>query len=149
MRHKTVMLILSILALAFLPSYLSAQETPPPPCCNKEDPPPPGTPLQGEATILSQVIVSDLDLNKAGMTRSQFLDALAAVLFSDTDQTYSLLIPIYTQITAGDGTTSLQLSLFEIKRSQIAIEVINTLDFVLITDGEMYVVVVFGGTASD
>jgi hypothetical protein len=153
MKHRTAIMILSVLALLSLPGYLSAQETTPPPCCNKDDPPPspppPDLSTEGETTALSQVIVSDAALSKAGMTRSQFLDALAAVLFSDTDQTYDVLIPVYTQVTAADGTTSVQIDLVQMEKSKVTPEVLSALDFVLITNGETYVVVVFEGIASD
>ena len=149
MHHRTAFLILSILALVSLPGYLSAQDLPPPPCCNLEGAPPPDTPLEGEMTALSQYTVSDAALSAAGITRSQFLDALAATLFSGTDQGYSLLIPMYTQLTSSDGGTFPQLSLVQIERSLVASEIIDTLNFILISDGKTPVVIIFEGTASD
>ena len=83
------------------------------------------------------------------MTRAQFLDALAAMMFSLTDQTYDLLIPVSTQIVASDGALTSQTSLVCVERSQIADAVFNTLNFVLIVKGETWVAVVFKSTASE
>jgi hypothetical protein len=151
MRRKPVVLILLFLALLFPCSPMWAQGDPPPVCCNQEDPPPPppGGDSLGEANAISEFVITDETLKKAGMTRAQFLDGLAAMMFSATDQTYDLLIPIYTQVIASDGTITTQTNLVWIERSQVADEVFNTLDFVLIAHGETWVAVVFESTASD
>jgi len=149
MRHTTAFLILTILAVAFLPGYLAAQEVPPPPCCNRDSLSAPDTTSQDAAYTLPQVAISDAALSAVGMSRSQFLDSLAAALFSGAESTYSLLIPIYTEAAAGGGETSVPLSLVAVDRSLVTDEIIDLLEFVLISDGEITVVVVFDSTAVD
>jgi hypothetical protein len=79
-----------------------------------------------------------------GVTRSQFLERLATGLFPDADQAVDLVIPVYSQASAStvtaDGT---RVHYFQIAKRQVAPENIDAMDFLYITDGKIYMEVIF------
>jgi hypothetical protein len=93
---------------------------------------------------MPQISISDSTLQAMGITRSQFLERLATGLFPDTDQTVDLVIPVYSQASAStvsaDGT---RVSYFQIAKRLVAPEIIDTMDLLYITDGRIYMEVIF------
>jgi len=151
MTCRKASLILVLVAVVFLPCYAFAQggDVPPPTCCNQDPPPPPeggdsiGTKAIAKSTM-PQISISDATLQAMGITRSQFLERLATGLFPDTDQTVDLVIPVYGRASAStvlaDGT---RVSYFQIAKSLVAPEIIDTMDLLYITDGRIYMEVIF------
>jgi hypothetical protein len=94
-----------------------------------------------------QTTISDATLQAMGISRSQFLDRLATALFPDADQDVNLLIPVYSQANAAtvsaDGT---RVSYFQIAKRQVAPEIIDTVNLLYITDGKIYMEVIFVGS---
>ena len=154
MKIKKASLVLVLVAIVLLPCYALAQgnDPPPPTCCNQDPPQPPPGP-SGNSVIapkavandaMPQISISDTTLQAMAITRSQFLDRLATGLFPDADQDVDLVIPVYSQPSAAtvsaDGT---RVSYFEIAKHQVAPEVINAVDLLYITDGKIYMEVIF------
>lgn len=144
-------LILSILISLIIPCYVLAQDIKPPTCCNKEDPIPPQAPASSSLSVstasaemeMPQVTVSDAILLQLGLTRSQFLDRLAATMCPTADGGYDFVIPIYTMTATADGAPIMQVTFFQVAKTEVAPDVIDTLDLVFITNGETCVAVVF------
>jgi hypothetical protein len=157
MSHRISLLSLICLAFVVLPCNLFAQGgeiIKPPACCAPEPPPPPPG---GDCLLLSSpadsmvgLTISDAELKELGMTRSQFLESLAAnVLDVGTGQSYSLIIPIFTQIVTGDGSAAVQVDSMTIEAGKVDTEALNSFSLVFITDGKTTVAVLFtqtGGT---
>jgi hypothetical protein len=99
--------------------------------------------MPGVTVAVSQVTVSEATLIQAGLTRSQFLDLLAAALYPDSANAYGLIVPVFSQTTAADGSSAVQVSYITIAKSQVAPEVIDSLGLVFITDGKTSVAVLF------
>ena len=124
--------------MILIPCQATAQETNPPPCCDKE--PPPGdtavvTETQGQITMPDSVLLA------MGLTRSQFLDRLAAGLFPD--KPVSLIFSVTTTIGVSADASATELSpvlvtvnsQYRISRSQMKAEEIDALDQFVVTDG--------------
>jgi hypothetical protein len=142
-----------LLAFIVFPCGLFAQggEIKPPICCPEELPPPPPPPPGGDSLLpgeqtdgILQVTISDAELQLLGLTRSQFLDRLAATAFDlDGGQSYSLIIPMFTLIMTADGSTAVQVTYFTIEAGKVAPEVLDTLSLVFITDGKSTIAILF------
>ncbi len=124
--------------MILIPCQAMAQDTNPPPCCDKE--PPPGdsavaTETQGQITMPDSVLLA------MGLTRSQFLDRLAAGLFPDNP--ISLIFSVTTTISVPADASATELSpvlvtvntQYRISRSQMKSEEIDALDQFVVTDG--------------
>lgn len=149
MKRKIGLLTLVLVIPFLLPFQVLAQDIRPPTCCDNEDPPP-DPPPGGDSIVLGtegaiaipQVSISDSTLSALGMTRSVFLDSLAAAMFPDANQTISLAIPVVS-LTSDSGSSTATMVYYQIEKSLVAPAVIDALDFLLITNGQTYVVVVF------
>lgn len=148
MKHRIAGLFIALMAIALLPCHAFSQGdiNQPPTCCKNNDaPPPPGsdTVAAGMATdAIPQVALSDATLSAMGITRSQFLDRLAATLFPDPAQTISLVIPVIT-LSFADGGIPTQVTYYQFDKSQVPAEFIDATDLLYITDGQIYVEVIF------
>jgi len=151
MKFRKTSPILVLAAIALLPCYVLAQgnDPPPPTCCNQNAPPPPGGgdsigPKAIAKDTMPQVSISDATLQAMGVTRSQFLERLSAGLFPDADQAVDLVIPVYSQANAStvtaDGTRVLY---YQIAKRLVAPEIIDAMDFLYVTDGKIYMEVIF------
>lgn len=151
MRHRIEILIIVLVAVSLFPCYVFAQGDGRPPTCCNEDPPPPPPPPGGDAVapgtgtldMMPQTSISDASLRAMGITRSQFLDRLAAALFTDPSLTVDLVIPIISQTSSPDGSTIVQVSYYQIHKNLVAPAIIYTLDLLFITDGQIYMEVIF------
>jgi hypothetical protein len=165
MKHRMIFLFLVLASLILCPSYLAAQSgfpPPPPPCCYDDSvPPPPLTitsTLPGAETTgtMPEISISEASLSAAGLTRSEFLDRIAVALFAD--KTTDLFIPFVIQTTdstsvatdvivktaSDDGAVESSGVLFlQIRRNLVTSEVMDTLDFLYLTDGQVCIKVVF------
>jgi hypothetical protein len=157
-------LLYMFIAICILPSSVIAQGVgvPPPPCCDKEPPPPPpgGNSVlpAGEIDIaIPQLTMQDSVLLVMGLTRAEFLDRTLNVYFPD--QSLDLIIPIIappeSATISGGGTSGesanastintepLILGYFRIGKSLVPPETVNTLDLIYVTDGQVFLKVVF------
>ena len=152
MKYRTGLLTVLFLVFFSLPCSLFAQGgggTKPPDCCPEPEPPPP--PPGGDSIILAvptdsiaQITISDAELKELGITRSQLLDLLAATAFGlRADQSYSLVIPMYSPILTDEGTTAVRVTYLTIEAEKVAPEVLDTLSLVFITDGQTTVAILF------
>lgn len=164
MKQRKVIPFLALLAVALCPWHIFAQTTipPPPPCCKEDSLPPPDpltTTLPGcdQSGAISQVTITDSALQAMGMTRSEFLDQVAASFFPG--QAVDLMIPVTvltvasstavaessTSTVAADAATAgpVVVLYYRISRDQVAAEVIDTLDLLYLTDGQVCLEVVF------
>jgi hypothetical protein len=166
MQHRMIFLFLFFVSLVLCPSYLAAQGSnpPPPPCCEfaaASTPPTitstlPGTDPTG---TISEISISDASLSAAGLTRSEFLDRIAIALFAD--KTTDLFIPFVIQTTdstsaatdvSADGAVESAPGLYlQIRRNLVTSEVVDTLDLIYLSDGQVCIKVVFisGASASN
>jgi hypothetical protein len=165
MKYKSTSLFFALAILVLVPCAVRAQggTPPPPPCCKSDSEPPPAPaiiaqlPGSGEAGALSQIIISDATLSAMGMTRAEFLDAVAAGLFAGNS--VCLVIPftleIATPALSADTTAAVTASAdgsvseaapslyLRIGKSLVAADTIDTLDLLYLTDGQVCVGVVF------
>ena len=105
---------------------------------------------------MSEISISDASLSAAGLTRSEFLDRIAVALFAD--KTTDLFIPFVVQTTdstsaatdvSADGTVEPAPVLYlQIRRSLVTSEVMDTLDLIYLSDGQVCIKVVFISDAS-
>jgi hypothetical protein len=141
MKNPRVGLFLLLVAVSIailIPCQAMAQDTNPPPCCDKE--PPPGDSAVGAETQ-GQVTMPDSVLLAMGLTRSQFLDRLAAALFPD--KPISLIFSVTTTITVSTDASATDTSpvmvtvsyQYRISRSQMKAEEIDVLNQFVVTDG--------------
>ena len=142
MKHGRLLPLIILIAVAFCTANAFAQgggPPPPPPCCKGEDPPPGENSLTTTATTtdaITVISISDATLQASGLTRSQFLDLLAAILLDPSAGPVSLAIPVVGQVTLADGSVSYQVTYFTIEKSKVAEEVLNSLNAVYLTDGK-------------
>jgi hypothetical protein len=105
---------------------------------------------------MPEISISEASLSAAGLTRSEFLDRIAVALFAD--KTTDLFIPFVIQTTdstsvatdvivktaSDDGAVESSGVLFlQIRRNLVTSEVMDTLDFLYLTDGQVCIKVVF------
>ena len=141
MKNTMVLLFAALLIVSIIPGVASAQEGNPPVCCDQEPPPPPppeggdGMASGSMALTMPLTTISDATLAEFGMTRTQFLSQLAAALFPDPAQTIYLLIPVYSQTVAADGTIAVSVSLLQVELGAVSPEIINATDTVFLTNG--------------
>jgi hypothetical protein len=175
MKRATYLLFLLMLFVVGTDSAI-AQGTgypPPPPCCTIDSVGPRAvdTPmLQGTETAVSAdsrvyVSIPDGVLRIMGMTRSQFVDRLAAGLFQD--RSIDILVPSTDLIDPGqadparaaagvrgefgtvDTLVAVELRrIYKIPRFRVGPEVFEALDRFVLTDGEIRVTVQFRREAS-
>jgi hypothetical protein len=138
------------LTLVFVPCRTLAQETCPPPCCDKEPPPGGKSAVGGEAQ--NQVVMADSALLAMGISRSQFLDRLAAGLFPGQEITLIYTVTTTVSVPADPSSTDkspvlVQITYqYRIPRSQIKPEEIDALGQFVITDGVTYFQIKFTQT---
>jgi hypothetical protein len=152
MNHaKSILFLVLIMFLmsVFVPCYALGQDLPPPKCCDDAPPPPGPDSVVGSGTQ-GQVTMPDSVLLAMGISRSQFLDRLAATLFPD--QQITLIFSITATINTSASEQSPQLVTityqYMIPRSQMTPEQIDALDQVVITDGVTYIQITFTQTQS-
>jgi hypothetical protein len=138
------------LILVFVPCRALAQEVPPPPCCDKEPPPGGNSAVGGETQ--NQVVMADSALLALGISRSQFLDRLAAGLFPGQDITLTYTVTTTVSVPADPSSTDkspvlVQITYqYRVQRSQMKPEEIDALDQFVITDGATYIQIKFTQT---
>lgn len=148
MNHpKSILFLVLIMFLisVFVPCYALGQEICPPKCCDSPQPPgpnPPGTGIQGQVTMPDSVLLA------MGISRSQFLDRLAAGLFPDQQITLIFSITATMNVPASDQSPQLGTITYQymIPRSEMTPEQIDALDQFVITDGVTYIQITFTQT---
>lgn len=150
MRQREIWMFIVLLTAELIPCKVLAQTSdppPPPPCCNNQDPPPPGgisvVVGGGADELMPQITISDTALGLLGQTRTQFLDNLAAALFTNPDQKLYLVIPVETQVTLPDGSVINQVVYYQLEKSMVTPQVIDLLDVLYLTDGQTTIKVTF------
>jgi hypothetical protein len=150
--HKSVfpLVYMVFLILVFVPCRVLAQETLPPPCCDKE--PPPGDKSAVGVETQNQVVMADSALLAMGISRSQFLDRLAAGLFPGQEITLIYSVTTTISVPADPSSTDkspvlVQITYqYRIPRSQMKPEEIDALGQFVITDGVTYIQIKFTQT---
>lgn len=152
MKYRIGLLTLLCFAFIAFPCSLLAQGgdvIKPPACCPEPEPPPP--PPGGDSLLLmtsadsvTAITISDSELTDLGMTRTQFLDWVAATAFgSRAYQDYAVIIPTYALILTEDGTTAVRVTYVTAEASRTPPELLDTLGLVFITDGQTTIAVLF------
>jgi hypothetical protein len=147
MKKLVISLFALFVALTVLPSAVMAQTNPPPRCCptNRAAPEPPGA-ADDTTMFLGQVAVSDADLALQGFTRSQFIDRISETMFPG--QTVDLVLSsadwaLEPVDGAGDSVAVEEPYYFSVPRDAVASEDLDTVDQVILTDGSVYVAIIF------
>ena len=127
--------------------YAQGTETPPPPpCCTKDGPQAGGgssIPIIIIADSSTVVTVSDATLKEQGLTRAQFLDRIAGVMFAGSDTSMLLVIPVMEPVQAPDGRTSYQVTYYSILKSEATAEMLSAASALYMTDGRTVIGVNF------
>jgi hypothetical protein len=166
MKQGRMFIGVCLLAVLLSPAYAGAQSSDPPPCCNGK----------GEATgsvnpeshgspsMDTQITISENVLTAMGLTRSEFIDRLAAGLFPDRevslvlsttsnvdpDSFVSLRAPGSERSTrrnwlsAGEPLLAVQVKrYYMVTRSRVTPADLEDQDQFYMTDGDVYVEIFF------
>lgn len=162
MKKLEVFLFVVSIGLFLAPASMLAQNDPPPRCCPRS----PGALVvqdsEESSLIQSEFIVSPTMLRVRGMTRSQYIDQVSNSLFAGTQVT--LGVSAKRTLTLGDGdapsavdkTVANEEGLVAIRetrhywlpRYRLNSEELDKLGEVSITDGQVYIKIVFADRTS-
>jgi len=162
MRDLRIFVCVAVLSIVLLPCYASAQGTDPPPCCFGNGAGPRS--FGGSQTTpdpTNQIVISDDSLRVMGMSRSDFVDRLAGSLFfgRNVDLIVSMTRSVDSSrspILRGTGDFSEEGAaaagallavqenrLYRVSRARLRAADIDALDRFYITDGQIFIEVMF------
>lgn len=147
MRHLTERFLITLALSVFFPCLMHAQtEGKPPTCCSEDSAAASSTTVVSAPESISvspipQITISDETLASLGITRSGFLESLASGLFPD--RAVYLTLPIPVEIYGASGENGGTVIYFQAPVDEVAPEVIDALDSVYVTDGEVFIQVFF------
>jgi len=166
MKELRILVCATIVALVLLPCFASAQSADPPTCCFGGKGGGGGGPLvssgasQATADTANQIVISDDGLSAMGMSRSDFVDRLAGSLFFGRN--VDLIVSTSRSVAprtgvlgksgdeaedsaAAEGTLLAvqEKRLYQIPRARLRAADIDALDRFYITDGHIYIEIIF------
>jgi hypothetical protein len=151
---------IAVFVIILLPCYAAAQGQEPPPCCRSGNDEPTAPETKPDRPTDTQITVSESVLVAMGLSRSEFVDRLAAGLFPNSEvslvlSTSSNVDPatafarrapgrLSEDVAPEESLVAVQVKrYYQVARSRVRPSELENLDQLYITDGQVYVAVSF------